>query len=97
MATMFPTGAASVAAPLAIGEGGIVVAAAAAEPTPEGESITGFREFVSPAASALYRIEIPADGAYSLARASTGSSWPGAASNPSDLDTVLSRRNPGDL
>jgi len=68
-------GAASVAAPLAIGEGGIVVAAAA-EPTPEGESITGFREFVSPAASALYRIEIPADGAYSFTASCW---WPGRA------------------
>ena len=39
---------------------------AAAEARPEGESITGARDFVSPAASATYRIEIPADGAYLL-------------------------------
>jgi hypothetical protein len=39
---------------------------AAAEARPESDSITNFRDFVSPAASATYRIEIPADGAYLL-------------------------------
>jgi len=63
--------AASITAPLAIGEdgsasGGKYVGVAAGEARHEGESITGFREFVSPAASATYRVEIPADGAYLL-------------------------------
>ncbi|HMC61544.1 MAG TPA: hypothetical protein VKJ01_20300, partial [Candidatus Solibacter sp.] len=62
-----------ITSPLAVGEGDpalhgkyVVVAAAAAEARPEGESITGARDFVSPDASATYRIEIPADGAYLL-------------------------------
>jgi hypothetical protein len=42
------------------------VAAAPADAGPAAESITGARDFVSPAASATYRIEIPADGAYLL-------------------------------
>jgi len=61
----------SITPPLAIGEDGAAsqgkyVGVAAAEARHEGESITGFRDFVSPAASATYRIEIPADGAYLL-------------------------------
>ncbi|MGD0777111.1 MAG: hypothetical protein ABSC05_30190 [Candidatus Solibacter sp.] len=65
--------AASITPPLALGEdasGGqgkyVGVAAAAPAARPESESITGARDFVSPAASATYRIEIPADGAYLL-------------------------------
>ena len=63
--------AVSLTAPLAIGEDasagqGKYVGVAAAEAKPEGDSITNFRDFVSPAASARYRIEIPADGAYLL-------------------------------
>ncbi len=37
-----------------------------AEARPASESITGFRDFVSPGNSATYRIEIPADGEYRL-------------------------------
>jgi hypothetical protein len=63
--------AASLTAPLTIGEDasagqGKYVGVAAAEAKPEGDSITNFRDFVSPAASATYRIAIPADGAYLL-------------------------------
>jgi len=63
--------AASITPPLAIGEDaaashGKYVGAAAAAARPEGESITSFRDFVSPAASATYRIQIPADGVYLL-------------------------------
>jgi hypothetical protein len=47
-----------------------------AQSTPEGESITGAREFVSPAASATYRIEVPADGAYQMSAACW---WPARA------------------
>jgi hypothetical protein len=63
--------AAAITPPLAIGTDGSAsqgkyLGVAAAETRPEGESITGARDFVSPAASATYRIEIPADGAYLL-------------------------------
>ena len=63
--------AASITPPLAVGADaaasqGKYVGVAAAAARPEGESITGARDFVSPAASATYRIEIPADGAYLL-------------------------------
>jgi hypothetical protein len=65
--------AATITAPLAIGEDGsasqgryVGVAAAKAEAGPAAETITGAREFVSPAASATYRVEIPADGAYQM-------------------------------
>ena len=63
--------AASITPPLAIGTDGSAsqgkyLGVAAAEARPEGESITGARDFVSPAASATYRIEIPADGAYQM-------------------------------
>jgi hypothetical protein len=56
----------SITAPLALGEGKYLEVAAAAERTPAAETITGAREFVSPDASATYRIEIPADGAYQM-------------------------------
>jgi hypothetical protein len=67
--------------PLSIGEDssagqGKYVGVAAAEAGPESESITSFREFVSPAASASYRVEIPADGAYVLSAACW---WPARA------------------
>jgi hypothetical protein len=67
--------------PLSIGEDssagqGKYVGVAAAEAGPESESITSFREFVAPAASASYRVEIPADGAYVLSAACW---WPGRA------------------
>ena len=63
--------ASSITSPLAIGEDasasqGKDVEVASTEATHEGESITGARDFVSSAASATYRIEIPADGAYLL-------------------------------
>ncbi|MGA3028680.1 MAG: hypothetical protein ABSF98_28375 [Bryobacteraceae bacterium] len=63
--------AVSITPPLTIGEDrsasrGKYVGVAAGEARHQGESITGFRDFVSPAASATYRIEIPADGAYLL-------------------------------
>jgi hypothetical protein len=63
--------AVTITAPLAVGEDGSAsqgkyVGVAAAEARQEGQSITSFRDFVSPAASATYRIEIPADGAYLL-------------------------------
>jgi hypothetical protein len=63
--------AARITAPLSIGEDasasqGKYVGVAAAPVGQQGDSITSFREFVSPAASATYRIEIPADGAYRL-------------------------------
>jgi hypothetical protein len=64
--------AASITPPLALGEdssagqGKYVGVAASQQARPESESITGARDFVSPAASATYRIEIPADGAYLL-------------------------------
>jgi len=62
--------AASITPPLAVREGQYLeVAAAAPDAIPAGESITGARDFVSPAASATYRIEIPADGAYLLSAA----------------------------
>jgi hypothetical protein len=66
--------AASITPPLAVGEDasasqGKYVGVAAAEAKRESESITGFRDFVSPDASATYRIEIPADGAYLLSAA----------------------------
>ena len=61
----------SITPPLAVGEDasagqGKYVGVALAEARPESDSITNFRDFVSPAASATYRIEIPADGAYLL-------------------------------
>ena len=37
-----------------------------------GESITGFREFISPAGSATYKIEVPADGEYTLRASCAG-------------------------
>jgi hypothetical protein len=64
--------AASITPPLALGEdssagqGKYVGVAASQQARPESESITGARDFVSPAASATWRIEIPADGAYLL-------------------------------
>src|ERR1035437_4891022 len=64
--------AASITPPLALGEdssagqGKYVCVAASQQARPESESITGARDFVSPAASATWRIEIPADGAYLL-------------------------------
>ena len=63
--------AASLTPPLAIGEDasaslGKYVGVTTAVAKSESESITGSRDFVSPAASATYRIEIPADGAYML-------------------------------
>ena len=45
---------------------GKYVEVASTETRRDVESITGARDFVSPAASATYRIEIPADGAYLL-------------------------------
>ena len=61
----------SITAPLSIGEDasasqGKYVGVAPAPTGRQGDSITSFRDFVSPAASATYRIEIPADGAYRL-------------------------------
>ena len=61
----------SITPPLAIGDDasagqGKYVGVALAETRPEGDSITNFRDFVSPAASATYRIAVPADGAYLL-------------------------------
>jgi hypothetical protein len=63
----------SITPPLAAGNDGsasqgkyVGVAAAEGEARPAAESITGARDFISPAASATYRIEIPADGAYLL-------------------------------
>jgi hypothetical protein len=63
--------AVSITTPLSIGEDGSAgrgkyVGVAAAEARPASESITSFRDFVSPTASATYRIEIPADGAYAF-------------------------------
>jgi hypothetical protein len=63
--------AVSVTSPLSIGEDasaspGKFVAVAGASTGSPTDSITGFREFISPAASATYRIAIPADGAYLL-------------------------------
>jgi hypothetical protein len=73
--------AASVTPPLAVGHDasasqGKYVGVAAAEAKTEAESITGARDFVSPAASATYRIEIPADGAYQMTAACW---WPARA------------------
>jgi hypothetical protein len=59
-------GAASITQPLALGEGKYVGVAASQQARPASESITGARDFVSPAASATYSIQIPADGAYLL-------------------------------
>ena len=42
------------------------VEVAPAKAKPDSESITGARDFISPAASTTCRIEIPADGAYLL-------------------------------
>jgi hypothetical protein len=61
----------SITPPLAIGEDaaashGKYVGVAAEEVRGESDSIDGFLDFVSPAASATYRVEIPADGAYLL-------------------------------
>ncbi len=63
--------AASVTAPLAIAADaaasqGKYVGAPPAASKQESESITGAREFVTPDASATYRLQIPADGVYQL-------------------------------
>jgi hypothetical protein len=63
--------AVSVTAPLMVGEdktasGSRYVGVRAQGPKQAGESITGFREFISPDASAVYRVDLPAEGAYSL-------------------------------
>jgi hypothetical protein len=82
--------AASITPPLAIGEGKYLEVAAA-QSTPESESITGAREFVSPAASATYRIEIPADGAYQMSAVCW---WPARAG---DFTILVDEANLRDL
>jgi hypothetical protein len=87
--------AASITLPLAIGEDrsasqGKYVGVAAGEARQPGESITGFRDFVSPAASATYRIEIPADGAYLLSAVCW---WPERAGN---FAVLVDENNAGD-
>ncbi len=54
----------SVTAPLELRDGALVMGAAAAKRA--GDSITGARDFISSANSAIYHVEIPADGDYKL-------------------------------
>ena len=61
----------SITAPLSLGDDGSASGAKylgvrAAPAAREGDSITGFREFISPEASAVYQVEIPSDGAYAF-------------------------------
>ena len=56
--------AASITPPMQLTGGAAVMGALPASKT--GESITGARDFISQASSAVYTIEIPADGAYEL-------------------------------
>lgn len=85
----------SVTPPLAIGvddtaSQGKYVGVLTAETKRVGESITGFRDFISPAASAVFRIEVPADGAYSLAAACW---WPERAGGFAVLVDESNTRN----
>jgi hypothetical protein len=57
---------ANTARPVRVDAGGRDVGVAGVESKPTGESITGARDFASSGASAAYRIDVPADGAYSL-------------------------------
>ena len=68
----------SLTAPLMVGQdkmasGGKYVGVKSGSAKQAGESITGFRQFITPDASAVYRIDLPADGAYSL---TVSAFWP---------------------
>jgi hypothetical protein len=85
----------SITPPLAVGEDrsaslGKYVGVAAGEARHQSESITGFRDFVFPSASATYHIEIPADGAYLLSAVCW---WPERAGG---FTVLVDENNAGD-